>query len=55
MPQLIPGPWFLIFAFSWLVFLVLLPLKVLPHSLPNKPTTQSTEKFVEAPCKWPWP
>nr|NP_443246.1 ATP synthase F0 subunit 8 [Harpadon microchir]BAB70031.1 ATPase subunit 8 [Harpadon microchir] len=54
MPQLNPAPWFAILVFSWLVFLVILPSKVLNHIFPNDPTTKSTEKTKPEPWNWPW-
>nr|YP_010318866.1 ATP synthase F0 subunit 8 [Pipa myersi]UMB51097.1 ATP synthase F0 subunit 8 [Pipa myersi] len=54
MPQLNPGPWFLILIFSWLVLLILIPPKVANHSQLNEPTTQNTEKSKPTPWNWPW-
>nr|YP_009110307.1 ATP synthase F0 subunit 8 [Choerodon schoenleinii]AIX11439.1 ATP synthase subunit 8 [Choerodon schoenleinii]AWW89568.1 ATP synthase F0 subunit 8 [Choerodon schoenleinii] len=54
MPQLNPAPWFAILVFTWLVFLTILPRKVLAHSFTNEPTAQSTEKPKTEPWNWPW-
>nr|AAP75223.1 ATP synthase 8 [Chromis chrysura]AAP75225.1 ATP synthase 8 [Chromis chrysura]QUJ18247.1 ATP synthase protein 8 [Chromis chrysura] len=54
MPQLYPAPWFTILMFSWLVFLTILPPKILAHIFPNEPTPQSTEKPQTDPWYWPW-
>nr|WNH20949.1 ATP synthase F0 subunit 8 [Pseudocheilinus octotaenia] len=54
MPQLNPAPWFAIFMFSWLVFLTLIPPKVLATHFPNDPTAQSAEKPLVEPWNWPW-
>nr|UMB51061.1 ATP synthase F0 subunit 8 [Pipa pipa] len=54
MPQLNPGPWFLILIFSWLVLLILIPPKVANHRPFNEPTTQNTEKSKPTPWNWPW-
>nr|YP_002265631.1 ATP synthase F0 subunit 8 [Chilomycterus reticulatus]WMI34940.1 ATP synthase F0 subunit 8 [Chilomycterus reticulatus]WNH18621.1 ATP synthase F0 subunit 8 [Chilomycterus schoepfii]BAG72064.1 ATPase subunit 8 [Chilomycterus reticulatus]BDD17443.1 ATP synthase F0 subunit 8 [Chilomycterus reticulatus] len=54
MPQLNPAPWFAILVFSWLVFLTILPPKILAHSFPNEPTTQSAEKPKTESWTWPW-
>nr|WNH24450.1 ATP synthase F0 subunit 8 [Hygophum reinhardtii] len=54
MPQLNPSPWFAILIFSWLVFLTLIPIKVLSHTFPNEATTQSTETPKTHPWNWPW-
>nr|YP_001054819.1 ATP synthase F0 subunit 8 [Olisthops cyanomelas]BAF46848.1 ATPase subunit 8 [Olisthops cyanomelas] len=55
MPQLNPAPWLIIMVFTWLVFLAILPPKVLAHDFPNEPTTQSTKKSEPSPWSWPWP
>nr|BBF17068.1 ATPase subunit 8 [Ilisha sirishai] len=54
MPQLNPAPWFLILVFSWLIFLTVLPPKVLAHNFNNEPTTTNTEKSKPEPWNWPW-
>nr|WNH23731.1 ATP synthase F0 subunit 8 [Poromitra crassiceps] len=54
MPQLNPSPWFAILVFSWLIFLVFLPPKVLAHTFPNEPSTQSTESAQTQSWNWPW-
>uniref|UniRef100_UPI0030FEDE3D ATP synthase F0 subunit 8 n=1 Tax=Prionotus nudigula TaxID=1421438 RepID=UPI0030FEDE3D len=54
MPQLNPAPWLAILAFTWLVFLTILPLKVLAHKFPNEPTLSSTQIPKPEPWSWPW-
>nr|NP_740066.1 ATP synthase F0 subunit 8 [Caranx melampygus]YP_009234291.1 ATP synthase F0 subunit 8 [Caranx tille]YP_010172991.1 ATP synthase F0 subunit 8 [Caranx crysos]WNH17165.1 ATP synthase F0 subunit 8 [Caranx sexfasciatus]WNH19479.1 ATP synthase F0 subunit 8 [Caranx caballus]AHA41592.1 ATP synthase F0 subunit 8 [Caranx melampygus]AMB65159.1 ATP synthase F0 subunit 8 [Caranx tille]QSH90817.1 ATP synthase F0 subunit 8 [Caranx crysos] len=54
MPQLNPAPWFAILTFSWLIFLTVLPSKVMSHTYPNEPTPQSTEKPKTEAWSWPW-
>nr|YP_009453621.1 ATP synthase F0 subunit 8 [Parexocoetus brachypterus]ARX78509.1 ATP synthase F0 subunit 8 [Parexocoetus brachypterus]WMI34888.1 ATP synthase F0 subunit 8 [Parexocoetus brachypterus] len=54
MPQLNPAPWFAILVFSWLIFLTVIPPKVLAHSFPNEPTSQSTKLPKAEPWNWPW-
>nr|QWV62185.1 ATPase subunit 8 [Galaxias aequipinnis]QWV62272.1 ATPase subunit 8 [Galaxias parvus] len=54
MPQLNPAPWFAILTFSWLIFLTVIPPKILGHTFPNEPTTQSTEKAKPESWSWPW-
>nr|YP_009516312.1 ATP synthase F0 subunit 8 [Hyporhamphus quoyi]AYD91080.1 ATP synthase F0 subunit 8 [Hyporhamphus quoyi] len=49
MPQLNPAPWFAILVFSWLIFLTVIPPKVLAHSFPNEPTPQSTKLLKQNP------
>nr|AJD83410.1 ATP synthase F0 subunit 8 [Lagocephalus sceleratus] len=55
MPQLDPSPWFAIMVFSWLVFLTILPPKVMAHSFPNETTSQSTQAPKTNTWAWPWP
>ncbi|YP_003162763.1 ATP synthase F0 subunit 8 (mitochondrion) [Scophthalmus maximus] len=54
MPQLLPAPWFAILFFTWLVFLTLIVPKILAHTYPNTPTSQSAEKSKNTPWSWPW-
>nr|YP_009332438.1 ATP synthase F0 subunit 8 [Sinocyclocheilus ronganensis]API68239.1 ATP synthase subunit 8 [Sinocyclocheilus ronganensis] len=54
MPQLNPGPWFAILVFSWLLFLVIIPTKILSHISPNKPAPVNAEKHKTGPWHWPW-
>nr|WNH22392.1 ATP synthase F0 subunit 8 [Harengula humeralis] len=54
MPQLNPAPWFLIFVFSWLVFLTVIPPKVLAHTFNNQPAAGGPEKVNPDSWNWPW-
>nr|WNH22886.1 ATP synthase F0 subunit 8 [Dactyloscopus tridigitatus] len=54
MPQLNPAPWFAILAFSWLIFLTIIPPKVLAHQYPNEPTLTTSEKTKTEAWTWPW-
>nr|QUJ18403.1 ATP synthase protein 8 [Chrysiptera taupou] len=54
MPQLNPAPWLLIMLFSWVVFLIIIPPKILSHATPNEPTLQSIETPKAEPWAWPW-
>nr|YP_009679982.1 ATP synthase F0 subunit 8 [Dentex angolensis]QDM39469.1 ATP synthase F0 subunit 8 [Dentex angolensis] len=54
MPQLNPTPWFAVLMFSWVVFLTILPPKVMAHIFPNDPTLQCVEKAISEPWAWPW-
>nr|YP_004733012.1 ATP synthase F0 subunit 8 [Arripis trutta]BAK52359.1 ATPase subunit 8 [Arripis trutta] len=54
MPQLNPTPWFPIMAFSWLVFLIVLPPKIIAHATPNVPTPLSARKEKGNTWNWPW-
>nr|UDN38887.1 ATP synthase F0 subunit 8 [Traccatichthys pulcher] len=54
MPQLNPAPWFAILVFSWLVFLTIIPTKVMSHITPNEPTILDSEKHKTESWDWPW-
>nr|BAV57030.1 ATPase subunits 8 [Macropinna microstoma] len=54
MPQLNPAPWFTILVFSWLVFLAIIPPKILSRTFTNEPSTLNTQKTKPAPWNWPW-
>nr|YP_009230542.1 ATP synthase F0 subunit 8 [Triplophysa venusta]ALS92820.1 ATP synthase F0 subunit 8 [Triplophysa venusta] len=54
MPQLNPAPWFAILMFSWLVFLIIIPTKVMSHTSPNDPTHIESEEHKTEPWNWPW-
>nr|YP_008757837.1 ATP synthase F0 subunit 8 [Isurus oxyrinchus]AGQ46254.1 ATP synthase F0 subunit 8 [Isurus oxyrinchus]AXJ93369.1 ATP synthase F0 subunit 8 [Isurus oxyrinchus]UEN66650.1 ATP synthase F0 subunit 8 [Isurus oxyrinchus]UEN66663.1 ATP synthase F0 subunit 8 [Isurus oxyrinchus]WNH19427.1 ATP synthase F0 subunit 8 [Isurus oxyrinchus] len=54
MPQLNPHPWLIILLFSWMIFLIVLPKKVMNHLFTNHPTLKSAEKSKPAPWNWPW-
>nr|YP_006303603.1 ATP synthase F0 subunit 8 [Minimugil cascasia]AEK53175.1 ATP synthase F0 subunit 8 [Minimugil cascasia] len=54
MPQLNPSPWLLILLFTWLVFLTIIPPKILGHTFPNDPASQNTEKPKTESWVWPW-
>nr|NP_073668.1 ATP synthase F0 subunit 8 [Polymixia japonica]NP_443506.1 ATP synthase F0 subunit 8 [Polymixia lowei]WMI35330.1 ATP synthase F0 subunit 8 [Polymixia lowei]BAB20737.1 ATPase subunit 8 [Polymixia japonica]BAB70135.1 ATPase subunit 8 [Polymixia lowei] len=54
MPQLNPSPWFAIMVFSWLIFLTVIPPKVLAHNFPNDPALHSTEMTKTDSWNWPW-
>nr|YP_010578471.1 ATP synthase F0 subunit 8 [Acroteriobatus blochii]UZP16465.1 ATPase subunit 8 [Acroteriobatus blochii] len=54
MPQLNPSPWFLIFLFAWLFFLIILPKKVTSYLFNNNPMPKSVEKSKPEPWNWPW-
>nr|YP_010183500.1 ATP synthase F0 subunit 8 [Yunnanilus jiuchiensis]YP_010355027.1 ATP synthase F0 subunit 8 [Eonemachilus longidorsalis]YP_010372514.1 ATP synthase F0 subunit 8 [Yunnanilus pleurotaenia]YP_010414138.1 ATP synthase F0 subunit 8 [Yunnanilus analis]WRO45338.1 ATP synthase F0 subunit 8 [Yunnanilus nanpanjiangensis]QVG61429.1 ATP synthase F0 subunit 8 [Yunnanilus jiuchiensis]UOG84875.1 ATP synthase F0 subunit 8 [Eonemachilus longidorsalis]UPE50003.1 ATP synthase F0 subunit 8 [Yunnanilus pleurot len=54
MPQLNPAPWFAILVFSWLVFLIIIPTKVMNHTSPNEPALLDSEKHKTEPWDWPW-
>nr|NP_395457.1 ATP synthase F0 subunit 8 [Heterodontus francisci]CAC84216.1 ATPase subunit 8 [Heterodontus francisci] len=54
MPQLNPHPWFSILLFSWIIFLMILPNKVMKHSFNNNPLPKNTEKLKPQPWNWPW-
>nr|YP_010271994.1 ATP synthase F0 subunit 8 [Platycephalus cultellatus]UEX92609.1 ATP synthase F0 subunit 8 [Platycephalus cultellatus]UKB88257.1 ATP synthase F0 subunit 8 [Platycephalus cultellatus]WRI15791.1 ATP synthase F0 subunit 8 [Platycephalus cultellatus] len=54
MPQLNPGPWFVILLCSWLVFLIIIPPKVVAFLCPNDPTCNKLKAIPSFPWHWPW-
>nr|USU82209.1 ATPase subunit 8 [Ictalurus balsanus]USU82212.1 ATPase subunit 8 [Ictalurus balsanus]USU82215.1 ATPase subunit 8 [Ictalurus balsanus]USU82218.1 ATPase subunit 8 [Ictalurus balsanus]USU82221.1 ATPase subunit 8 [Ictalurus balsanus] len=54
MPQLNPSPWFAILVFSWLIFLTIIPNKILNHTPTNEITALSAEKLKSDTWNWPW-
>nr|YP_001650740.1 ATP synthase F0 subunit 8 [Macroramphosus scolopax]BAF75007.1 ATPase subunit 8 [Macroramphosus scolopax] len=54
MPQLDPSPWFAILVFSWVIFITIIPPKIMAHIFPNEPTSQSAEAPKTEPWNWPW-
>nr|YP_004733476.1 ATP synthase F0 subunit 8 [Bunocephalus coracoideus]BAK42320.1 ATPase subunit 8 [Bunocephalus coracoideus] len=54
MPQLNPAPWFAILLFSWLIFLTVIPPKVLSHNFTNELTTLSVKSLKPKTWNWPW-
>nr|YP_010149408.1 ATP synthase F0 subunit 8 [Heniochus chrysostomus]QQV70745.1 ATP synthase F0 subunit 8 [Heniochus chrysostomus] len=54
MPQLDPTPWFPTLTLSWLVFLTILPLKIMAHVSPNGFNPAEMKKFQAKTWAWPW-
>nr|AFM53625.1 ATPase 8 [Tachysurus ussuriensis] len=54
MPQLNPARWFAILVFSWLIFLTVIPHKVLTHIFTNEVTALSAETLKSDTWNWPW-
>nr|YP_010956839.1 ATP synthase F0 subunit 8 [Synodus foetens]WMY89984.1 ATP synthase F0 subunit 8 [Synodus foetens] len=54
MPQLNPAPWFSILILSWLVFLAVIPPKVINHSFPNEPVSRTGDAMKPHSWTWPW-
>nr|YP_009992003.1 ATP synthase F0 subunit 8 [Nothoprocta perdicaria]QNN84903.1 ATP synthase F0 subunit 8 [Nothoprocta perdicaria] len=53
MPQLNPGPWFLIMMLSWFIFLLILQPKSMSFTPFNHPLYK-TNSTMKSPS-WPWP
>nr|YP_009131656.1 ATP synthase F0 subunit 8 [Brycon henni]AJY78538.1 ATPase subunit 8 [Brycon henni] len=53
MPQLNPTPWFPILVFSWLIFLTIIPSKILKHTFSKEPKFD-TQKSKSDSWIWPW-
>nr|YP_009355485.1 ATP synthase F0 subunit 8 [Hoplichthys gilberti]BAX03764.1 ATPase subunit 8 [Hoplichthys gilberti]BBM35061.1 ATPase subunit 8 [Hoplichthys fasciatus]BBU25726.1 ATPase subunit 8 [Hoplichthys gilberti] len=54
MPQLNPTPWLAMLVFSWMVYMSILPIKVMAHSFVHKPTPKTAKEFKTQPWTWPW-
>nr|YP_004465323.1 ATP synthase F0 subunit 8 [Salmostoma bacalia]BAK22891.1 ATPase subunit 8 [Salmostoma bacalia] len=54
MPQLNPDPWFSTLMLSWVIFLTIIPTKVLAYVQPNELTSASTDSFGFNAWGWPW-
>nr|YP_010940070.1 ATP synthase F0 subunit 8 [Porochilus rendahli]WLN31573.1 ATP synthase F0 subunit 8 [Porochilus rendahli] len=54
MPQLNPSPWLAILLFSWLIFLTIIPNKVLKHTFNNESTALNIKKLTPHTWNWPW-
>nr|YP_010133526.1 ATP synthase F0 subunit 8 [Moenkhausia sanctaefilomenae]QWM92537.1 ATP synthase subunit 8 [Moenkhausia sanctaefilomenae] len=54
MPQLILKPWFFILLASWLVFLTIIPSKIMKHYFNNEPKTAYTSKPNTKTWDWTW-
>nr|YP_010956332.1 ATP synthase F0 subunit 8 [Coryphaenoides armatus]WMY89425.1 ATP synthase F0 subunit 8 [Coryphaenoides armatus] len=54
MPQLNPSPWFMIFVYTWAIFLLLVVPILLSSATPNEPVMQSAPSSKTCPWAWPW-
>nr|UDN39091.1 ATP synthase subunit 8 [Hyphessobrycon roseus] len=54
MPQLILNPWFFILVTSWLIFLTIIPSKVMNFYFNNEPETASALKPKTHTWDWTW-
>nr|UYG18666.1 ATP synthase F0 subunit 8 [Cylix sp. z GS-2022] len=54
MPQLNPAPWLAIFIFTWLIFTIVIPPKVMSHKYPNEPNSQNTKALKTTSWNWQW-
>nr|AAQ03418.1 ATPase synthase subunit 8 [Brycon meeki]AAQ03420.1 ATPase synthase subunit 8 [Brycon meeki] len=53
MPQLNPTPWLSILVLSWLIFLTVIPPKILKHTF-NKEPKFNTQNSNNSSWAWPW-
>nr|AAQ03404.1 ATPase synthase subunit 8 [Brycon argenteus]AAQ03406.1 ATPase synthase subunit 8 [Brycon argenteus] len=53
MPQLNPTPWLPILMFSWIVFLTMIPPKILKYTF-NKEPKFNTQNSSSGSWAWPW-
>nr|NP_443350.1 ATP synthase F0 subunit 8 [Coelorinchus kishinouyei]BAB70161.1 ATPase subunit 8 [Coelorinchus kishinouyei] len=54
MPQLNPNPWFMIMAYTWTIFLLIVMPATLLFIIPNETTTQNASTPKTEPWAWPW-
>nr|YP_009306882.1 ATPase subunit 8 [Psalidodon paranae]YP_009704446.1 ATPase subunit 8 [Oligosarcus argenteus]YP_010026568.1 ATP synthase F0 subunit 8 [Psalidodon rivularis]YP_010026581.1 ATP synthase F0 subunit 8 [Psalidodon fasciatus]UMM62312.1 ATP synthase subunit 8 [Psalidodon scabripinnis]AOR39688.1 ATPase subunit 8 [Psalidodon paranae]AQM74412.1 ATP synthase f0 subunit 8 [Psalidodon fasciatus]AQM74416.1 ATP synthase f0 subunit 8 [Psalidodon fasciatus]AQM74418.1 ATP synthase f0 subunit 8 [Psalidodon len=54
MPQLMLTPWFFILVASWMIFLVVIPPKVMKHYFNNEPEMASAHKPKINAWDWMW-
>nr|YP_008758450.1 ATP synthase F0 subunit 8 [Notorynchus cepedianus]BAO02730.1 ATP synthase F0 subunit 8 [Notorynchus cepedianus] len=54
MPQLNPHPWFIILMFSWMIFLSIMPKKIMHHLFNDNPMPKNIKKPKPEPWNWPW-
>nr|YP_010503061.1 ATP synthase F0 subunit 8 [Hyphessobrycon amapaensis]UXD78944.1 ATP synthase F0 subunit 8 [Hyphessobrycon amapaensis] len=54
MPQLMLKPWFLTLAFTWLVFLIVIPPKTMKYNFNNEPESSNTQKLKTNAWSWVW-
>nr|YP_009659094.1 ATP synthase F0 subunit 8 [Gephyrocharax atracaudatus]QCQ81479.1 ATP synthase F0 subunit 8 [Gephyrocharax atracaudatus]QYJ09238.1 ATP synthase F0 subunit 8 [Gymnocorymbus ternetzi] len=54
MPQLILNPWFSILVMSWVIFLTIIPSKIMNHYFNNEPEAASTHKPKTQAWDWTW-
>nr|YP_009166344.1 ATP synthase F0 subunit 8 [Hemigrammus bleheri]QIA91278.1 ATP synthase F0 subunit 8 [Hemigrammus bleheri]BAS25616.1 ATPase subunit 8 [Hemigrammus bleheri] len=54
MPQLIVDPWFNILISSWVIFLIIIPPKVMKHYFNNEPKMAKTHDSKTYPWDWLW-
>nr|AAU20647.1 ATP synthase F0 subunit 8 [Nototriton abscondens] len=52
MPQLNPGPWFLIMLMSWFIYMIIMP-KTQDMNMLNEPNMKN-DKSNTQPWHWPW-
>nr|YP_009472237.1 ATP synthase F0 subunit 8 [Microdevario kubotai]BAO94318.1 ATPase subunit 8 [Microdevario kubotai]BAV71722.1 ATPase subunit 8 [Microdevario kubotai] len=54
MPQLNPNPWFAILIFSWIIFLTVIPTKIMNHIQLNDPALVDAKEHKKDSWNWPW-
>nr|YP_010451219.1 ATP synthase F0 subunit 8 [Hippocampus bargibanti]UTV01000.1 ATP synthase F0 subunit 8 [Hippocampus bargibanti] len=54
MPQLNPSPWLAILLYTWLVFSIMIPPKVMAHKHLNEPTPLNTKLMKTTSWNWQW-
>nr|YP_010026555.1 ATP synthase F0 subunit 8 [Astyanax lacustris]QOQ85777.1 ATP synthase F0 subunit 8 [Astyanax lacustris] len=54
MPQLMLNPWLFILVSSWMIFLLVIPSKVMKHYFNNEPQEASAYKPETTAWSWVW-
>nr|QHI42837.1 ATP synthase F0 subunit 8 [Entelurus aequoreus] len=54
MPQLDPSPWLITMVFSWVIFIFIIPGKVLNHKPLNNPALLDFMALQNKLWFWPW-
>nr|AMD83782.1 ATPase subunit 8 [Hemipsilichthys nimius] len=54
MPQLNPTPWLTILVYSWLIFITVIPHKILNHTFTNELNPINPKKLESTTWNWPW-
>nr|AAK71712.1 ATP synthase 8 [Astyanax mexicanus] len=54
MPQLMTSPWFYTLVASWMIFLSIIPPKIMKHYFNNEPEMASEHNLKTSAWDWVW-